>query len=95
MGGKAPLLSPPVTETVAQKTAVRTWALRAYRAEQAGDLQEAERCFRWLIRLRPEDPWSYVEMAWFMDRHHRDGHGFYMRAEALGLDDFGQPGGGP
>jgi len=49
----------------------RQWYVRGSRAEAAGDHGEAERAFRWVIRLDRPRPWGHLALARFLTRRHR------------------------
>lgn len=61
----------------------RRWFVRARMAEQRGDLEEAERAYRWVARLDASSPYSWLALGLFLESQGRyaDGEDACLEAQ--------------
>ena len=65
----------PRERTIAAQARVRTFFLRAWLAEERGEIEEANRAYKWMLLEAGDDPWTHV--VW----------GDYLRRRRLPAED--------
>ena len=68
-GPTRPQIEPPADPSVAQSSEVRSWVLKAHWAEQHGEIEEALRCWKWVLRLDGNNPYAVESAQAFAQRN--------------------------